>query len=348
MVMQAQAVTYHPSTKKIYVGALQDQDFRPSYEKNYEPIAKINFEKYGKASIDEVIEPIGYELWRAAKRDYAAGSWDTSNITNIQSTELLTEILAREWRRFYAIEGVTRVPVPKLKLDIPFISTKIIASKKVPSMVAPTIGRSTASKVSFDLWKNGIDIISSDEAELQANISPLNLDIEQAAFALGKAANDQIAVVVEGFTTAAKGDWGAMNTNGDFSARNPLEDVQAEFTVISNLHNRVDTLAMHPKVASDYLSNTYVNGIINVVDRMMSGVFPLPKVPGVMAIVDAGFTDTKATLYDKRGVLLGEGPTVAEAYREARAGFNGYTIRQWLEPKKADNIYGRTMTSVSA
>jgi len=133
---------------------------------------------------------------------------------------------------------------------------------------------------------------------------------------LAQAANEQIVTAIEGLTTTACGDWGAMISDGDFSNRNPLDDlVDAVVTITSN-HFRPDTLCVHPKVISDYLSNTFIHAATRPDDREFSGVFDLPKMPSIKSVVDVGFTNTVATIFDSRTMLLGEGPTIAESFRD--------------------------------
>ena len=163
---------------------------------------------------------------------------------------------------------------------------------------------------------------------------------------LEKGANGQIVTEVETFTAASKGDWGAMTTNADFSARNPLDDITTEIAVIQALDFRPDTICMAPAVASAYLSNTFINGYNNATDRFSLGVVPLPKYPGIKLVIDLGFTATTATLFDSNTMLMGEGPTIAEAFRNPLQGADGWVIRQWLHPLKVTNDGGRKMTSV--
>ena len=344
------AVTYWPITRKFYVGAVSDNwggDIVRE-EGNFTQIARFNPDK---ATIEEgKIEPLDLEYWRKAERQMRAGVRDTTTITNIQVTQLLTQIINEEWRMFFAIQGCTRMPVPKLKLDIPYISTRRTAQKKVPELVDINLDKSVESKVSFNLWKNADAVGVSDEAQFQANIAPFELEINQTAGALGLAWNDQIVTVQESFTATTEADWGAMTTNADFSANNPLDDIQGVETTINSNHLSANTITMHPRVFSDYLSNTFINGYDPAADRtgLGTGVFPLPKYNHITVIRDAGYTNTKASLYDRRGILFGEGPTVAEQARNASAGANMYYVRQFGEPIKVDNIFGRTMGTVSA
>jgi len=334
-------VTYSPLTKTVYVGGQQEYDFRQA--DNLEPIIKVHWDKKPG---DGRYERVNTEMFRSAERHYRQGVYDTSDISNIQVTTLLTEVIGRQWRQFFLREGCTSIPVPKIVLNIP-IQAKSAASTKVPELVEATAKMSTFTQASFVLWKNVYEIMASDESVIKANINPLSFEIDQAAGALGKAINDQIKTEVETYTSAgAAGAWDTMvPTYLNFSQYNPLSDITTNMnTVYSGNQYRVDTAVMHPSVYAAYASNTFVNGYLDAMSRQVFGVFPLPKFPGITLIVDPALTSTTAVFYDKSTMLLGEGPTVAEQYRNPRAGANGYIIRQWAQPLHTTNNGGRKIT----
>ena len=346
-VSKNSAVTYYPGTKKFYTGSINIEkgaDF--THDQNYEAIAQWTPErKWGDGQI-EFIDG-GVEMKRQAERQFRQGNLDETSLGNITVIGLLTEVIRKQWRTFYAINATRRVPVPKLQLEVP-ITDKFTASKKVPEFVEPDQKTNKFTQANLRLWKNMVSIYESDEAQLKATIEPMSFEIDQAAGALGSAANDQIITEILTGTNASKGDWGAMTTNADFSARNPLDDITDVITTITGNHFRPNVLCTHPRVMSDYLSNTFVNGYENALDRVTEGVFPLPKFPGITAVVDLGFTNTIATVLDTSVMLLGEGPTTAEAFRNPLQSADGWVIRQWLEPNLASVDGTRDMTSVSA
>ena len=346
-VSKNSAVTYYPGTKKFYTGSINIEkgaDF--THDRNYEAIAQWTPErKWGDGQI-EFIDG-GVEMKRQAERQFRKGNLDETSLGNITVIGLLTEVIRKQWRTFYAINATRRVPVPKLQLEVP-ITDKYSASLKVPEFVEPDQKTNKFTQANLRLWKNMVSIYESDEAQLKATIEPMSFEIDQASGALGKGANDQIVTEINTATDSSKGDWGAMTTNADFSARNPLDDITTDVVTITNLNFRPDTLCMHPRVASDFMSNTFINGYENALDRVTEGVFPLPKYPGITAVVDLAFTNTTAVILDKSTMLLGEGPTTAEAFRNPLQSADGWVIRQWLEPNLATLDGSRDMTSVSA
>ncbi len=337
-------ITYSPYSHKFYEGAIDKEgvDFARDYA--YKPLAKYNPDlKEG----DGQLEPIDYETFRQAERDFKSGAIDATSLGNITVIDLLREVIKREWREFNAIEATRRVPVPKLQLNVP-IAAKYTASEKVPELVAADQKSNDFTQAQLRLFKNVVDIYESDESRMKGTIEPLNFEIDQAAGALGLAANGQIALEIETATTAGKADWGTVNGTHGRSDRNPLDDILAEFTVINGLHHRPNVITMHPRVAGDYLTNTFINGQMPPGNMEPFGVFELPKFPGLKAVVDQSFTNTAATLLDTKVMLLGEGPTVAEQFRDPHRGADGWVIRQWMHPLLATSDGAREMTTVSA
>jgi len=337
-------VTYSPYTRKFYVGAIDGDDADFGKDQLYDPIAKYYPEK---EKGNGQLEPLNYEMYRQAERDYRVGNIDSTSLSNITVIDLLREVIRREWRDYNAIQAVRRIPVPKLQLNVP-IAEKYAASKKVPELMAADQKSNKFTQAQLRLFKNVVDIYESDESRLKATIEPLNFEIDQAAGALAEAANQQIVTEIETLTGAAKGDWGAIDATHGRNSRDPLEDIVVEADVIIGNHFRPNVVTMAPLVASNYLTNTFINGQLPPANQELFGVFELPKFPGIKAVVDNGFTSTVATLFDQRTMLFGEGPTVAEQFRDPHRGADGWVIRQWIHPLKTTNDAGRKLDVVTA
>ena len=345
MVKDNIAITYSPYNQKFYQGKFDGDGTDFSKDYGMTALAKLHPDK--KLG-DGRIEPIHHETFRQAERAYRSGNIDATSLSNITVIDLLQEVIRREWRDFNAIHAVRRLPVPKLQLNVP-ITNKFGANKKVPELVQADQKSNTFTQAQLRLWKNVISIYESDESRLKATIEPMQFEIDQAAGALAQAANEQIVTAIEGLTTqAANGDWGELNTNADFNKYNPLADLVDAVTTITGNHFRPDTLCAHPRVISDYLSSTFIHAATRPDDMEFSGVFDLPKMPGIKTVVDVGFTNTVATIFDSRTMLLGEGPTIAESFRDPYRGADGYVIRQFLQPLKTTNDAGRKITGASA
>lgn len=345
MTKKDTAITYSPYTKKFYQGSWDKDGTDFSRDYGMTALAKLNLD----ANIgDGRIEPINYETFRQAERDFKSGNIDGTSLSNITVIDLLEQIVRKEWRDFNAINAVRRIPVPKLQMNVP-ITNKYGANKKVPELAQADQKSNTFTQAQLRLWKNVVSIYESDESQLKGTINPLNFEIEQASGALAQSANEQIVTEIEaGLATQVGGDWGAMVTAGDFSNRNPLNDIVDAVSTITGNHFRPDTMTAHPRVISDYQSNTYIHASTRPDTRQISGVFPLDKMPNVNTVVDVGFTNTVACVFDSRGALLGEGATIAESFRDPYRGADGYIIRQFLQPKVTTSDIGVKITGVSA
>jgi len=66
------------------------------------------------------------------------------------------------------------------------------------------------------------------------------------------------------------------------------------------------------------------------------GLFSVPGYPSVRVVVDYGVTPNTRCFVLSSGapaLVLGEGPVEAARYRNEKAGYEAYVIRQYLEPQ---------------
>jgi hypothetical protein len=339
MARNIDAVTFSPYTNKFYQGSIVNEketgdgfDFK--HDNGLTVIAKLNPQAFAKGDRSAAIIPVAHEIYRKAEREYVnrTAAVDATSLANITRVELLTEVINRMHREFHLIKGVTPVPVPKLKLDLP-VQGKYTASKKVPKRQPATVKSSTFTQASFNLWKNVVDLDSPDEDEYSALISPMAFDLQQAADVLSQAENEQIyADGLVNFGASSLGSWAAHTTG--VSTRNALTDVASALETLIKTPNfaRPKYIAMNAVTYSAYASNSWVQGSAFVQDREIQGLVPLPKVPGIQALIDAEIPAGIAVMYDPRAMLFGQGPVVSETYRDERAGVSGNVIRKFVEP----------------
>lgn len=335
-------VTFHPYTNRFYAGDVHEADL----SKGDDHIGHLLIADYNK---DRDIHDGRYifqaEFARKVERQLNQGLTTSPDIANITITELLGELHFKMWRDFYAVLGVTPEPVPKLQGYAPILG-KYRASEKVPEGVEADESSSTYTRATFDLWKNVVDINNTVESMMRGQLNPQSVDIEQAADALTEVANSQCVTAIESFTAASKGSW-AAKTSG-ISDRDPIVDINTELNVLLPLHARPNLIATNSLVAGAYLGNTNTKGInVGTPPQMLGGLYPVQGFPGLQWLIDPSFTATKATLYDKRGIALGQGAMIAEEYRQPKAFKSGYVVAQFMQPLKISNNYGRTMTGVA-
>jgi hypothetical protein len=117
-------------------------------------------------------------------------------------------------------------------------------------------------------------------------------------------------------------------------------DLLAAFIAIEGDGYEPDTLVMHPQVWAGFITNDWVRNQVDVGLGAVSGnMVALQGFPSVKVLTDFAVTPiTSCYVLSKTApaVVFGEGPTAAARYRDEKAGYDGYIIRQWLQPQIID------------
>ena len=263
------------------------------------------------------------------------------DISSIEAVTILDEVLGLA-RPDYILRQICRnVRMDSLTARVD-IATALTGQEKVPPLVEAEISAEAYSAVDFDLWKNVVHVVLSDEARKKAAHDILGLHVSDAARDLARMENKQIDEAMDGATDVAGSDWGGAN--------NPYDDINPVISTIEGNGYPVDAIVAHPLVWGDFFSNDDVKGTL-VGQKMPDGrVFPVPGLPGVTGYSEHAVLNTSAFVLSTRApaLLLGEGPTEAARYRDEKAGYDAYIIRQWLEPKLVLGDAIRELTGVHA
>lgn len=237
--------------------------------------------------------------------------------------------------------------MPELVMSVD-VGTLRTGSEKVPSMVEAELKADAYTRVDFELWKNVDHIAFSDEAVKKAQHDIVQLSTQNSARVLGKMENSQISTVLTGLTDQTGADWGAKTSGA--SDNNPFDNITAAIATIMGLGYEPDRIGMHPLVWADFLSNDYVQKYVKAGIIKPGESMALPILPTLQIVIDSALTNTVCYVIDSTApcVVLGEGPTEAERYRHVPAGFTGYLVRQWLQPKMVLADAGREITGVHA
>ena len=100
--------------------------------------------------------------------------------------------------------------------------------------------------VDFDLWKNVVHVVISDEARMKAAHDILRLHVEDAARELARMENKQIAEeLAKAPEVAASGHWD--ETSEGLSEHNPFDDLLNVFNALKAEGYEPDYAVMHPK-----------------------------------------------------------------------------------------------------
>ena len=260
---------------------------------------------------------------------------DVSDISAIKAQVVLDEVLglARPQYKLRSVCRVIRMDALTARIDI---ATTLTGAEKVPELTEAPVNAQAYTAVSFDLWKNVVHVVVSDEARKKAAHDIFRLQVEDAARELARMENKQIASELELATAITGSDWGAVS-NG-VSTNNPFTDILNAMTAIRGKGYEPDFMALSPYAWSKFITNTWVRDLVHAGLAKLTasgGEFGLPGYPTINVIVDAALSNNIAIIGSKTApaCVLGEGPTEAAHYRNEVAGYDAFIIRQWLQPK---------------
>jgi len=279
---------------------------------------------------------------QADSRVFEAQMIAPGDISAIEAITILDEVLGLA-RPQYVLRNVCRpVRMDSLTARVD-IATALAGKEKVPPLVEAEIVAEAYTDVDFDLWKNVVHVAISDEARKKAAHDILGLHVSDAARDLARMENKQIDEALDGVTDVAGADWGT-------STNNPYADIVGVMGTIEGAGYPVDSIVAHPLVWGDFFGNPFVKGQLQ--GQVMPGgrVFSVPGLPGMTGYSDFSCLNTIAFVLSRAApaLVLGEGPTEAARYRDEKAGYDAYIIRQWLQPKLVLAGAIRELTGVHA
>jgi len=265
------------------------------------------------------------------------------DIADIEAVTILDEVLglARVQYKLRPVCRPVRMDSLTARVDI---ATALAGQEKVPPLVEADIVAEAYTDVDFDLWKNVVHVVISDEARKKAAHDILGLHASDAARDLARMENKQIAEELETATEKVAGtvyaDWGART--GATNDTDPMLAIQESIAYIAGQGHPPDFMAMHPTIWSKFITNTWIRELVDAGILSLTpsgGNFTLPGWPTIEIFVDWSLTETPTAsvgpIVGSRSapaMVLGEGPTEAARYRDEKAGYDAYIIRQWLEP----------------
>jgi len=279
---------------------------------------------------------------QAEPRVFEAQMIGPGDISAIEAVTILDEVLGLA-RPQYVLRNVCRpVRMDSLTARVD-IATALAGKEKVPPLVEAEIVAEAYTDVDFDLWKNVVHVAISDEARKKAAHDILALHVSDAARDLARMENKQIDEALDGATDVAGTDWGD-------TTKNPYADIVGVMGTIEGAGYPVDSIVAHPLVWGDFFGNPFVKGQLQ--GQVMPGgkIFDVPGLPGVRGYSDFACLNTVAFVLSTSApaLVLGEGPIEAALYRDEKAGYDAYIIRQWLQPQLVLAGAIRELTGVHA
>ncbi len=261
--------------------------------------------KFGAKGRPTEVEP---RFLRAAEQELRAGIFDTPDSSTIKAIVVLDQVLGLTFRQYRLRECFQIINSPQLVLSVD-LGTKFSATGRILPLEEAQVVKQTYARTTFDLaaiGKNVAHILLSDESEKQAVHDVFALHVSNAAMALVKLENSQLATIAESDAGAGAGvgSYATMNSNNDFSLYNPLTDIDAQYDAIAQSGFQVDTVAMHPTVWKNFRSNTFVR-YHNPAAALDAGTADLGAIgyPQVKTIFDPDLTRPQA--YEHGGGQVG-------------------------------------------
>jgi hypothetical protein len=270
---------------------------------------------------------------------------DVSDISSVEAQVILDEVLglARPQYRLRPVCREIRMDHLTMRVDI---ATSLTGQEKVPELVEAMVSAQTYTAVDFNLWKNVVHVVISDEAVKKAAHDILRLHVQDAAKELARMENKQIAEELETATAITGHDWGS-------STNNPFDDITGVITAIEGNGYEPDFIALDPYAWSKFITNDHVKDMAEAGIAQLGatgGQFTLPGYPTINVVVDNALTNTIAVIGDSKApaCVLGVGPTEAAQYRNEAAGYTAYIIRQWLQPELVVSNAIRRLTGIAS
>ena len=273
---------------------------------------------------------------------------EPEDVATVQAKDVLQEVLGVATPEYILREICQIRPLDKLIARVD-VGETYEGSEKVPSLVEPEIVKPNLTPVEFELWKNEVHIVVSDEAGMISGHDAMVPQVNGEGSELARMENSQIKEIAETAAGIGGQDWGDPT-------KNPFDDIGGAMDVIEDASKgkyAVDFLAAHPRAWLDFFSNPFVRGVPGLkqaLESESSMSFPVPGLPGVTGFSARVLTNTICLVGSTRApaLVFGNGPTEGAMYRGETGGYNAWIIRQYLEPKlvKADAI--RRLTGVHA
>ena len=261
-----------------------------------------------------------------------------SDIEAIEAVVVLDEVLGLA-RPQYKLRQICRgIRMDSLVATIP-IATKLTGQRKVAPLVEARISAEVYTAVDFNLWKNVAHVVLADESMKKAGPDILRMNIDDAGRDLPRMENLDVDDSLDGATeVGAGGAWDAMTTPPT-SDNNPFDDFLDIFETLDGKGYPPEWAVMAPKVWKAFITNSYVKDLVHAGIATIGptgGQFTIPGWPTCKVMMDHAVTpNTSCYVLSESApaLVFGEGPTEAARYRDEKAGYDAYIIRQWLQPQ---------------
>lgn len=278
-----------------------------------------------------------------------AGAITSSDFSAISAVNVLSELLNTDYKEHVLEQAVWKVNTPSLHLDIDTY-TKFTAFADVEEMELVPTRKGAFARQSIDLKKDVSHLQFSDEVQMRGyDQNVYQVHIENAVQDLRRVKAKKIATELETASDVSGADFGAMS--GGLSSNNPYDVIGAVIDTIEANDGTVDTFASADKGFRDFIGNSNVKGQFSPGANQEFGARSVNGVTGysnVTWFIDNLLTNTLLTIYDRKAIILAQGPTKVAQYRNEEGGIDGYISRDWNAVKIVQSGRIRNLTGVTA
>lgn len=327
--------------------------FESTLDENGLPVLTNQFYDNFASAAQEWADAVDKYGFKDAQRMIAtADIVNTNTISQTKALNILDRVLGLQTRSYFLELAVTKVPAPQLVFTVDTYSEGSVQAK-VPELVEADLIEHSETRTTKTLYKNVGHIAESEEAQMMASHNTMALRQDKTIRDMARLLNSQIATELETATDVSGGDWGALDATYFVNNRNPSGDIQGVVTTIRGNGFNVDYMAVHDRVATDFLTNTHIRGqggqgpaYGQTVMALNQNVVNVPGFPTI--IIDQAKTNTIATIGSKDAVWLGDGPTIVANYENVQGGYRGWMVKSWKFPYLSQAGAIRDLTGVSA
>lgn len=249
----------------------------------------------------------------------AEGVANSENLTHLQLVRLFPQVQGVPDDYFYLEEGFVKRDIPNLEFREPFYDT-VATAQYLARLEQSRATKTKYDEIKYDLKKLVDKVYTPIEDIYRTIINPQEVDLSQVRWGFGWKRNQSALTAIQaiGNNQGTLGKFELIGAGELHSTNRAAKELNEEFNAFLKANDiRITHVIMNTKLFTEYSENTWTKSGPLIIDpmRTQGGVFPLPGIAGVTAIVDVAVPDNKIFAINKPNALrLGEGPKIMRRY----------------------------------
>ena len=251
-----------------------------------------------------------------------SGFANSINLTHLQLIRLFPEIQGKPAEYFFAEQMFMPRDIPMLEFREPFYDT-VQTAEYLNRMEPSGITGTKYDEIRYDLPKLVDKVYTPIEDIMRTIINPKTIDLNQIIWGMKRKRNLRAIEVLKeiGNTQTANISEIENIPSTAFHSRGHTakEIVEASAQFLKTNDVPINRIAMSLSTFLEYGENTWTHPGgptgMSYERTQFGGVFPMPGIPGVTAVVDVNIPDGKFYCINyENGLRLGEGPKIMRNY----------------------------------